>query len=321
MMIEQQQENEVELKVRKGYEDPEATYILPHDSAEHSRLDKKDRLIASIMRQKIIHASLQQGEVHQVVDLGCGTGVVTKALGAKFPDAQVFGMDLSPAPPQGEQFSANVSFLRGNVLTQEPMDWKPIRDGPSLTENEAMFELCYSRIFTSHLSEQQAVVNKQFRWLRPGGYIEMQERSGGPLGEDGLPVEGAEVFQEIADLWKTQTKGDTFTPGEKAAGWMRDAGFVDIQNYEYELPFKITSASPRVQEELSDIHDGDLEQDNFDATVGVIARLVQLGVLEEQRGKEMLGRVKNVLFSPGKAYARFIVTVGQKPLDSRGIPG
>lgn len=62
----------------------------------------------------------------KVVDLGCGTGVLTAALAARWPQAQVTGLDSSEdmvARAQAmEEAPPNVGFARGKIEDWEPED-------------------------------------------------------------------------------------------------------------------------------------------------------------------------------------------------------
>lgn len=72
------------------------TLIYLHSTAEHDRLNAQHHGIVELMHGKIIHAPVRNPR--QVLDIGCGTGIVTSSLGVLFPSAEVIGIDLSPVP-------------------------------------------------------------------------------------------------------------------------------------------------------------------------------------------------------------------------------
>ncbi|WP_146362029.1 trans-aconitate 2-methyltransferase [Arthrobacter yangruifuii] len=73
----------------------------------------------------------------RVVDLGCGTGVLTAALAARWPQAQVTGVDSSEdmiVQAQAlEGAPSNLEFVRGNIE-----DWEPEAGTDVVVSNAAL---------------------------------------------------------------------------------------------------------------------------------------------------------------------------------------
>jgi ubiquinone/menaquinone biosynthesis C-methylase UbiE len=96
-----------------------------------------------------------------VLDIGCGTGVLTRVL-ARWPDmASVVGVD--PAPALVEKARAAASELR-NVTFEEG-------DGRSLAFREAAFQVVATDSTLSHVPEPERAIEESFRVLRPGGCL------------------------------------------------------------------------------------------------------------------------------------------------------
>ena len=51
-----------------------------------------------MMNNQVIHAPLDPQSAHKALDIGCGTGIMTHDIASKLPNAQVYGLDLSPVP-------------------------------------------------------------------------------------------------------------------------------------------------------------------------------------------------------------------------------
>ena len=81
---------------------------------EHTRLDQYDTLV-SYLNGITVHAPLTNPK--QIVDVGCGSGIFTCSLVECFPDALVWGIDLSPVPAMHHQKPKNVTFVQGRFLT------------------------------------------------------------------------------------------------------------------------------------------------------------------------------------------------------------
>lgn len=111
----------------------------------------------------------------RIVDIGCGTGVVTLAAARKFPQAAaVTGVDLSTGmlsfareKAAREGFADNVQFVRSDAEALE------FRDGS--------FDCAVSLYAWRHLPDPEAATNEVFRVLRAGGTFVIAVGSGPPL--------------------------------------------------------------------------------------------------------------------------------------------
>jgi ubiquinone/menaquinone biosynthesis C-methylase UbiE len=97
----------------------------------------------------------------QVLDVGCGTGVLTRVL-ASWPNvASVVGIDPAPALLGKARAAAadmpNVRFQEG--------------DGRSLPFEDAMFDIVTSDSMLSHVPGPEKAIAEAFRVLRAGGFL------------------------------------------------------------------------------------------------------------------------------------------------------
>jgi len=96
----------VEFHGRTFKSDPRA--LIPRPETEH--------LI------ELIQSRLKTKPPQRIVDIGTGSGVIAITLALSYPEAQVFGLDISPdalslARENAESLSAPVTWLESNLLT------------------------------------------------------------------------------------------------------------------------------------------------------------------------------------------------------------
>ena len=111
-----------------------------------------------------------------VLEVGAGTGYVTRTLASTFPQAEVIGLDLS-AVPQGDKTSA--TFVQGDI-----MDANVAVTGP--------FVILYSRLLVfGGIRDWPAYVARAWDLLSPDGWLETQELDASTLydgdGKDMFP--------------------------------------------------------------------------------------------------------------------------------------
>lgn len=97
-----------------------------------------------------------------IVDLGCGTGDLTAALGDHWPDAHVWGVDLSAemlAPARERQVPGHLEFIQADLA-----GWRPARP----------IELAVSNAAFQWVADQAALLPFVVSYLAPGGVLAVQ---------------------------------------------------------------------------------------------------------------------------------------------------
>lgn len=88
--------------------------LKTNSNAEHSRLETQSQRLRDLMGNKLVHAQIERNSTQKALDIGCGTGVVTHELATLFPNAQVYGVDLSPVPDVRGKLP-NITYIQGNI--------------------------------------------------------------------------------------------------------------------------------------------------------------------------------------------------------------
>jgi trans-aconitate methyltransferase len=181
------------------------------------------------MDNRVIHSPIPPSTTRKLLDVGCGTGIISDLLGNTFPSAKVFGIDLSPVPEHIRQHPTNVKFVQGNVL-----------DGADslnrLTGGGELFDLIFSRYLVFGFNNWHDFLSVCHSALAPGGYIESQEFEIAWYDDAGVKV--SEDWEWWKRLRSEMTKrGMDPDAGTKMKKWMENAGFVDVQHHEYKWTF------------------------------------------------------------------------------------
>lgn len=137
-------------------------YMLPKDMSEINRLDFQHYLLRSALRSNYL-APLNPAAIHDILDVGTGTGRWAFEMAQQFPQANVFGVDrviqtsVSQPPP-------NYVFMEGNLFTGLPFA-------------DASFDFVHQRLLYSAIPLQlwPQVIRELIRVTRPGGWIELVE--------------------------------------------------------------------------------------------------------------------------------------------------
>ena len=95
-----------------------------------------------------------------IVDLGCGTGNVTRLLGERWPRARVVGVDSSPSMlAKAEAMSAAIRWIEADIDA-----WTP--DGP--------VDLVFSNAVLHWLDDHAALLPRLVGWLSHEGVLAIQ---------------------------------------------------------------------------------------------------------------------------------------------------
>ncbi|OJD35752.1 s-adenosyl-l-methionine-dependent methyltransferase [Diplodia corticola] len=137
----------------------EGAYWLPNDQDEADRLDLQHR-VWRLSLDGALHAAPVPPNVHQVLDVGTGSGLWAIEFADENPSAHVTGTDLSAIQP--EWVPPNVTFL----VDDAESDWDI--DGRK-------FDFIHARMLCLGMHNWRRFIEQCYCHLKPGGWLELQE--------------------------------------------------------------------------------------------------------------------------------------------------
>ncbi|KAL9113471.1 MAG: hypothetical protein Q9227_002512 [Pyrenula ochraceoflavens] len=179
--------------------------------------------------------------VRKVIDIGCGTGIVTQELRKQFPDAEhVYGIDLTKVNPSLELDNAATesqfqpTFIHGDFMALAGVDarlaWGSV-------------DFAWSRFLLCGMKDWQRYTDHVFKLLKPGAWTQMVE-----FAEDFYfdPLLSERPHGYLArEQWSWllalrdagARKGLDMDAGWNVAKHMRVSGFVDVQHMQFTVPY------------------------------------------------------------------------------------
>ena len=150
------------------------TTNLPYSFAEHVRLEAQAVHLSACMNDKVIHALIDRRSGIRMLDIGCGTGIVTDLMAETYPQAECIGLDISKVPNL-RPHEKNVRFFEGNATSQKPSQWKANDGKAGLSDDKAGFDYIFSRLLILGMHDWPDYIKTEFDLLRPGGWVEVHD--------------------------------------------------------------------------------------------------------------------------------------------------
>lgn len=269
-------------------------------------------MISHLLDGNIIHAPVQMKDGLRMLDVGCGTGVVTDLMAQKFPMADCIGLDLSQVPANLRARTPRVRFFQGNILTEKASQWRPSDGDDRLPQDSQAFDYVYSRLLILGMSDWPGYIQSVFDVLKPNGWMEIHDPDWVYFKEG----------QSISDEWPwlstlrricENEKGMDFHCGSNAAQRMRACGFHDVQVIKYPWPYGGQFESDPRMREFSLWHTTTQPEMIHKAIKRTMLDSSEGGQVTDEQIESMRKEARASLEpQPGK-YQEFYVTVGRKP--------
>jgi ubiquinone/menaquinone biosynthesis C-methylase UbiE len=191
---------------------PVNTKYFMEDAREAARLSAKVDPPAWV--ERYLSSLLKDGT--DVLDVGCGPGVIASAVACVNPQSKVIGIDQSTqriASGQSVEIPSNLSLRSG--------------DARALPFKDDSFDLVYTRFMLEYVKSPQDIVGEILRVCRPGGRVLLQDLDGQLLWHYPEDEElQAQISKVVAALSKTGF--DPFV-GRKLFWLAKTAGLQNIQ--------------------------------------------------------------------------------------------
>jgi ubiquinone/menaquinone biosynthesis C-methylase UbiE len=196
---------------------------MPNDEPEKDRMDIHYHAICILFGDRAIFAPIGPNP-QTIIDQGTGTGIWAMDVGDMYPSAKVIGTDLSPIQPTW--VPPNVEFRVDDI----EKTWVYADD---------TFDLVHDRLGSGvAIKDWPAYLAEAYRTTKPGGWVEAQEFEMVALCDDGsVPADGAIVqWHELFVEGAMRAGIDMRVSASKLEGYVKDAGFVNVQKVEFKLP-------------------------------------------------------------------------------------
>ena len=154
----------------------------------------------------------------RIADIGCGSGEITSRLAARYPDAELVGVDI---------LEGSVAYARRRYASLAPRVQFEQGDAFELALASARFDLVLCRHMTQSVPEPQRVLAELHRICRPGGWVHV-------LSEDYGMIHGAATHLDPDRLWHegviafAHATGTDAKVGRRTWALMKHAGFEDL---------------------------------------------------------------------------------------------
>jgi ubiquinone/menaquinone biosynthesis C-methylase UbiE len=192
------------------------TYLMEHPlEAERLELKTRREKILEELRLVPLHAGME------VLDVGCGTGAVTRILAERVAPGRVVGLDLSEdrlsvaREIAKEQGVSNVEYRQADVRDLDPQDKR--------------FDLVYSRCLFQYLPGQAGLdtLGAMKRMARPGGRVTVADIDGSHLYRYPMDDEWEKELRQFVEAIE-KTGFDAYV-GKKLYAMFRKVGFQRVQ--------------------------------------------------------------------------------------------
>jgi SAM-dependent methyltransferase len=187
-------------------------YVWQHDlQGEPGRLRLMSQLLDPSSRFHLLRTGETEG--WRCLEIGAGNGSVSQWLAQQVgPAGHVLATDLRPDLMQG---------IAGGNLEVRPFD--VVRDEPP----GAPFDLIAIRALLHHLPERRAVVARMVRWLKPGGWLFVQEPDFYPTWTVEPPSQ--RKLWDAFIHWAASHQIDYYV-GRKIPAWLQEEGLTDVDS-------------------------------------------------------------------------------------------
>ncbi|KAI9723231.1 MAG: hypothetical protein M1812_001113 [Candelaria pacifica] len=169
----------------------------------------------------------------RILDVGTGTGVWAIEIGDKYPSAKILGNDLSPIQPRW--VPENVKFEVDDVEAQWAYPEK--------------FDYIHCRFMGIAVKDWSRLACQCFENTLPGGWVEFIDLDLAWQSPDGsLTEDHASLKFNHQFLKASRNREMEPSPGPLLQGYLKDAGFSDIEHEKFVWPVGTWPADKHLKE-------------------------------------------------------------------------
>ncbi|KAK7427272.1 hypothetical protein QQZ08_006208 [Neonectria magnoliae] len=212
-----------------------AVYWGSNDEAQSEAMDIAHHMFTLAQDGKLHFAPLPK-DIQHVLDVGCGTGIWAVDFADEYPGCEVIGTDISPIQPSW--IPPNVKF----EIEDATQEW---------TFTPELFDYVHMRYLIGCIPDWTQLFKEAFKVIKPGGYLETFETTPNITSDDGtMKPDSACARWGPTFIEASKVIGRTFTVIEEGIQRkaMEEAGFVDIQEWEFKCPLSPWAKNPKYKE-------------------------------------------------------------------------
>jgi SAM-dependent methyltransferase len=184
-----------------------SSYLADQHAGQLARLRTLERAFDPL--SQAVFDQLDLPRKPAILDLGAGAGSLAGWLSKRYPDATVTATDIDT------RFLTGIPGIR--VITHN-----------AATESfpAASFDVVHARALLCHLSEREDILTRAATWVRPGGWLVIEDVSLQPSLRTANPV-----FRKVAQAGVTlleRTIGSDMLWADTLPGQLRDRGLSNV---------------------------------------------------------------------------------------------
>lgn len=186
-------------------------YLWQHDlKGEAERLNMMSDLLDPASRFHIEQTGVSSG--WKCLEIGAGNGTLSLWLSSKVgPSGLAIATDINSDLMSGLK-ARNLEVRKFDVVNEEPSD--------------SPYDLVLIRALLHHLPQRREVITKMISWLKPGGWLFIEEPDFYPTWT-AEPVEQREFWSSFVS-WAS-THGIDYYVGRKIGQWLSEEGMKNIK--------------------------------------------------------------------------------------------
>ncbi|KAL2758065.1 hypothetical protein ACRALDRAFT_2100061, partial [Sodiomyces alcalophilus JCM 7366] len=213
-----------------AYQD--GSYRFPNDSPEQERLELQGLVMAELFGGRWHLAPIAADRSpRRILDVGTGTGTWALEMGDRYPEARVYGIDLSPIQPTA--VPSNVHFFVQDAA--QPWDWSEPLDFVFIRSSLGSFG-----------DFKNEIVQQAFDNLSPGGWFEAQDFNCEGHSDDGTLRPDSALQRWFDDMnMASQLANRPLSIAHLFKQWFHEVGFVDVHEKVFKVPLNGWAKDPR----------------------------------------------------------------------------
>ncbi|KAF8542941.1 S-adenosyl-L-methionine-dependent methyltransferase [Trichophaea hybrida] len=280
----------------------EGAYWGPNDDKQNQQLDIFHHIFTLILDGKLYLAPIN--EPRKVLDLGTGTGIWAIEMADKFPNTSILGNDLSPVQP---------TWIPANCTFEVDDFTRPWLYPPN------SFDFIHSRGVYGCVADWNTYLTEAYSALAPGGWFESVEVSSifrSDASPDGQLPDGSNAKQwGILAGIASDKVGRKLDVAGKVGGWMKKAGFVNIQEKQFKIPHGPWPKDEKMKM-IGKINYINVLEGSEGFTLALFTR--HLGWSIEKVHEFVATVLEEIKDHRQQLYAHMVVAYGQKPFTADG---